>query len=220
MKTYETVEFKVGETTFKTMFRINLPYNYGEPVPECHSHCPISVFFYASVSTIINFINRGLRVNLEHEEDAEKIYFFLTEYNKQARIYNKSIGEEANPLAEDAENFFLLKVKHKISKEDTIEEEENKNPFINTVVPKPRNSFRTPNGIQNTFKLSKKKQTKEKLDNRAPEEHKMYEMFNSPSLVSPDGTVVQNPSLEESMLNTMPLSQYDKDLDSMSFGDE
>lgn len=214
MKTYETIEFKVGETTFESIFKINMPFNYGDPVPECHSHCPITTFFYASIAQIINFINRGLRVNLENEADAEKIYFFLTEYNKQAAKYNREIGEEANPIASDAEKFFLLKLSYKIAKEDEKDDLANRNPFARRadLMPRKTNTFK-PNVVQGTFKINKKK-PKKGPDTRAPEEHKMYEMFNSPTLVAPDGSVVMNPTMEN-IIDTMP-----DDLDNMVFGDD
>lgn len=214
MNTYQTVDFKVGDTTFDTMYSMNLPYNYGDPVPECHSHCPIGVFFYATVSQIINFINRGLIVNLEDDNDAEKIYFFLTEYNKQAAKANKELGEEANPLALDAEQFFLKKLNHVITEIRDADELENNNPFNKRIAPPAkRTNVVKSNSIQSSFKsLKKNKPTRSNIDTRAPEEHKMYEMFNAPNLVSPDGQIVINPQLEQ--------YQEDSMFDDMVFGDK
>lgn len=216
MKTYETSDFKVGDTTFESIFQINLPYNYGDPVPECHSHCPISHFFYASVARIINFINRGLIVNLKDDNDAEKIFFFLTEYNKQAAKYNRELGEEANPLALEAEKFFLTKMKHVITLDVENDTLENNNPF-NKVIAPPKKSTNTMNfksaDVQAAFKSLSKNKKKNGADNRSPEEHKAFEIFASPNLVAPDGSIVVRPDLEQYTENISP------DLDDMVFGD-
>ena len=215
MKTYETTEFKVGETTIESIYQINLPYNYGEAVPECHSHCPISTFFYASVAQIVNFINRGLIVNLKDDKDAERIYFFLTEYNKEAAKYNKELGEEANPLALDAEKIFFNKLKYVLKLEQDNDKLENNNPFNMIIAPPSKKTNVVKSySVQNAFKsLNKKNKSKTGVDNRAPEEHKMYEMFDSPNLVSPTGQIVVNPQLEQ-------YQEYiDPDIDNMSFGD-
>lgn len=218
MNAYETIDFKVGNTTFDSMFQINMPFNYGEAVPECHTHCPITTFFYASVSDIVNYINRGLRVNLKDDSDAEKIFFFLTEYNKMASKYNKDLGEEANPLALEAEKFFLTKLKHIIKLTEEKDDLAKRNPFLFTPAPKPKRSngnvYRS-NAIQSTikaFNANRKKGLQQKADTRAPEEHKMYEIFNSPSLVAPDGKVVVNSALEPYIDTTPP------DIDEMAFG--
>jgi len=217
MKSYETTEFKVGNTTFESIFQMNLPYNYGDAVPECHSHCPISAFFYASIPQIINFINRGLCVNLKDDNDAEKIYFFLTEYNKQAARYNKELGEEANPLALEAEKFFLNKLRHVIKVDQDNDKLENSNPFnMQIAPPSRRGNVIKSSSIQNAFKSLNKKNKHNRangIDTRAPEEHKMYEIFNSPNLVSPDGKIAVNPQLEQYQ------EFIDPNLDEMSFGD-
>lgn len=181
--TYQTQKFKLGNTTFDSMFWINLPYNYGEPVPECHSHCPIPHYFMQPLYNIVNMINRGLKVQFKNEQDTESIYLFLVEYNRAARDYNKQLGEEVNPIAIEAEEYFYLKMKTRFSKDEEMFVKNNENPFSKRIAPisKPNDEFKL------QLKLSQKKKPEQKL--MSPEEHKMYEMFNSDNIVSPDGSV-------------------------------
>ena len=188
MQQYETVEFKLGNTTLKSLFNITIPYNYGDPVPECHSHAPIGVPFKQPLYNIINMINRGLKVQ-PSLEDSEKIYYFLIAYNKQAAELNKQLGEIVNPMAQEAEDYFSKKMSFKVAKENREDPMVQHNPFTKTIAPPytPKSNVLNSKAIQATFKKYNKSKTK--IDTRRPEEHKMYEMFNVPdsALLAPNG---------------------------------
>lgn len=192
MLQYETVDFKLGNTTLNSLFDITIPYNYGDPVPECHSHAPIGIPFKQPLYNIINMINRGLKVQ-PSLEDSEKIYYFLVAYNKQAAELNKSLGENANPIAQEAEDYFFKKMAFKISKEVKENVAIQTNPFTKVIAPVHEKHTNVLNSktIQSTFKKNK---PKTHIDMRRPEEHKMYEIFNAPdsSLISPEGIDTNN----------------------------
>lgn len=184
--TYENIDFKIGNTSLQTMFYITIP-DYGAPIPECHSHGPISIPFMQPVYNIVNMINRGLHVQ-PSLEDSEKIYLFLIEYNREARRINKEVGEEINPVATEAEDYFFNKMKFKYGKEYK-EENKDENPFVKTsnIMIKSSNILNS-NTIQNTFKTRKPKDNK-KYQERI---HKMYDIFSSPEYMDPDGNLIDN----------------------------
>lgn len=182
---YENIDFKLGNTSLQSMFYITIP-DYGAPIPECHSHGPISTPFMQPVYNIVNMINRGLHVQ-PSLEDSEKIYLFLVEYNREARKINKEIGEEINPIASEAEEYFFKKMKFKYGKEYK-EENKDENPFVKTSSTMIRSSnVLNSTAIQNAFKLNKGKEKKhqEKI-------HKMFDIFSSPEYMDPDGNLVDN----------------------------
>lgn len=190
MQTYETMDFKLGNTTLNSLFDITIPYNYGDPVPECHSHAPIGTPFKQPLYNIINMISRGLKVQ-PTLEDSEKIYYFLVAYNKQAIEMNKSLGENVNPVATKAEEYFYKKIAYKVSKEVKENDMIQNNPFTKIIAPKHeiKTNVVSNKSIQSSFRKNNGKSVKIRLDNRRPEEHKLYEIFNSPngSLIAPEG---------------------------------
>ena len=191
MAEYQTQKFKLGDTTFDSMFSINLPYNYGESVPECHSHCPIPYYFMQPLYNIVNMINRGLKVQFENEDETERVYLFLVEYNRVARNYNKQLGEEVNPIASEAEEYFYTKMKTRFSKDQEVFEKGNENPFNKPIAPKQND---------NIVKLQIKSMmpNKKKVERiKSPEEHKMYEIFNSENLIAPDGSIGVTPKTDK-----------------------
>lgn len=205
MQQYETIDFKLGNTTLNSLFDITIPYNYGDPVPECHSHAPIGTPFKQPLYNIINMINRGLRVQ-PSLDDSEKIYYFLVAYNKQAAELNKQLGEMVNPIAQEAEDYFYKKMAFKISKEVKEDPMIQNNPFTKVIAPNhtSRANVLTSKSIQATFKKHNKP-TKIKIDTRRPEEHKMYEMFNAPegSLIAPNGVEQESYNLNKNMPDYM-----------------
>lgn len=194
MLTEETTDFKVGNTTFKSYFFITIP-DYGVPIPECHSSGPIINPVYVPLATIVNFIERGLHPQFKDESKCESIYYFLVEYNKIAKQLNAAAGEAINPIAQKAEDYFLLKLNYKDATIKLKENEENPNPFTKKIVKTNPKSLGS--GYSNDYiadKLKKKSKNKKFVDDRTAPEHKLFEMFSMPNAISPDGKIVVDPN--------------------------
>jgi aspartyl/asparaginyl-tRNA synthetase len=81
---------KVGSTTLATPVKIRIP-DYGYELPEIHSSSPIPLPMYNPVAHIINWLERGINIEFCTKEDADKVFFFIIEYNRFAEAENKNI---------------------------------------------------------------------------------------------------------------------------------
>ena len=190
----ETTEFKVGNTTFSSHYFITIP-DYGVPIPECHSTGPIINPICVSLTTILNFIERGLHPQFKDETKCESIYYFLVEYNDAARKINNEAGEILNPIAQKAEDYFLMKLNSKEAMVRQRERAESNNPFTKKIVK--TNSDIVGSGYSNEYianKFKKKKNPKKFVDNRSVQEHKMFELFSMPGAVDNNGRIVLDPN--------------------------
>ena len=194
MENVETIDFKVGNTSFKSHYFITIP-DYDVLIPECHSSGPIINPICVSLTTIVNFIERGLHPQFKDESKCESIYYFLVEYNAMAKKINAEAGEMLNPVAQKAEEYFLLKLNYKESVAKQKENIENANPFTKKIVKKNSDLIKT--GYSNEYianKLKKKPKNKKFVDSRTIPEHKLYEMFSMPGAISPDGKIIVDPN--------------------------
>lgn len=207
----DTSDFKVGNTSFNTHFMITIP-DYGEPVPECNTTAPIIYPANVALWKIVNMIERGLHVQFEDKKAPEKIYFFLTEYNRVAAEINNRSEQVLNPIASKAEEYFRLKLNYQAAVEDKARkiEEEQTNPFAKRIVPpkrvEPTNLY-TNEAISARFK--KKQKPKKFVDDRDASEHKMFEMFSQPGAVDKDGRLVENTAF----IGGTSVPEYFDDLD-------
>jgi hypothetical protein len=83
-------KLKVGNTTLSSLVKITVP-DYDWELPEIHSSSPITIPMYNSVSSIINWLERGINIDFCNKEDADKVFFFVLEYNRFAEKENKKI---------------------------------------------------------------------------------------------------------------------------------
>ena len=196
MENVETTEFRVGNTTFNSHYFITIP-DYGVQIPECHSSGPIINPICVSLTTILNFIERGLHPQFKDETKCESIYYFLVEYNNAARKINNEAGEILNPIAEKAEDYFLTKLNSKEALTRQRERAESNNPFTKKII-KTNSDIIGSSGYSNEYisnKFKKKKPMSNKyVDKRTAPEHKMFEMFSMPGAVSNDGRIVVDPN--------------------------
>ena len=208
----ETSEFKVGNTTFDSHFFITIP-DYGVPIPECHTTGPIIYPVCVALTTIVNFIERGLHPQFKDERKCESIYYFLVEYNRVANELNNKAGEILNPLAQKAEDYFLTKLNSSEALLKQKERAESNNPFTKKIVK--TNSDLIGSGYTNEYianKFKKKNNNPKKfVDNRTVAEHKMFDMFSMPGAVAADGKIVMDP-------NTIGGSSIPEFFDDMDFG--
>lgn len=181
-------EFKIGNTTFDTLFSITIP-DYGVSIPECHSSGPIIYPIKRPLSDIVNMIERGLHVQFEEKDAPERIFFFIKKYNEVASEANAKCGMELNPIISTTLEYIKLKLRYL---DDSKEKEVNENnPFTKKILStssKNNKGNRYNNEtISNTFKRNKSK--KNFTDNRTASEHKMFEMFSDESFISSDGAL-------------------------------
>lgn len=213
METVETSEFKVGNTTFNSHYFITIP-DYGVSIPECHSTGPIINPICVPLTTIVNFIERGLHPQFKDESKCESIYYFLVEYNLAAAKINNEAGEILNPIAQKAEDYFLMKLNYNDAMTRKRERAESNNPFTKKIVKS--NTDIIGSGYSNEYIANKfkKKSNKPKkfVDNRSAPEHKMFDMFSLPGAVTSDGKIVLDPNTIGG--NTMPEFFDEMDLDS------
>lgn len=193
----ETQDLKLGDTTFKTSFKVTVP-DYGAPIPEAHTTSPIINPIRMKLYIISNLIERGLHVQFVDKQDVEKMYFFIKLYNETAAKINKEAQETLNPLALETENYLAKKLRFHIHKDNTEIEKEIKpdNPFKQQYkIPKVYKSTNVYNN-ENIINKLKGKNNKSKafVDNRDLSEYKMYEMFSHPGAIGPDGQIINNPN--------------------------
>ncbi len=199
MAEIETSDFKVGNTTFSSCYFITIP-DYDVPIPECHSSGPIIDPICVPLSTIVNFIERGLHPQFKDNSKCESIYYFLIEYNEIARKINSEAGEVLNPIAQKAEDYFKLKLGYIESVNKHKEELEKENPFKKKIVTSNSDAIGAKysnNSITN--RLFKKKQKDKKP---VPHDYKLYDMFSMPESISSDGRIIIDPNTIGG--NTMP----------------
>jgi hypothetical protein len=91
--------FRVGKTTLDTPLQITIP-AYDYELPEINSSSPIIMPMYVPLKYIINWLERGIYIDFtKKESDAEKVLYFILEYNQFAVNYNKKIkGRNGEPL--------------------------------------------------------------------------------------------------------------------------
>ena len=120
-------EFVVGNLKLKTPLRITIP-EYGHELPEIHSSTPVISPIYASVANIINWLERGIYVEFCNKKlDAERVLFFIFEYNKFAKEENKKINDAYSryKLALNAEEKLCNILKYTYTAEDNTHEDHN-----------------------------------------------------------------------------------------------
>jgi hypothetical protein len=106
--------FKVGNTTLQTPIQIRIP-EYGYELPEIHASSPLSMPIYTAVANIINWLERGIAVEFCDSKNAERVLFFIMEYNRFAREENKKIenAEEHYKIALNAQNILYSQINYK-----------------------------------------------------------------------------------------------------------
>jgi hypothetical protein len=119
--------FKVGNTTLNSSFKVTIP-AYDIALPEINSSSPVIMPITVSASIIINWLERGIYVEFaDGASVAEKLLFFLLEYNRYALTENKNIKNASPPyiIAYNAQNMLTrmlnhVEVREKIRKEDEV----------------------------------------------------------------------------------------------------
>jgi hypothetical protein len=118
-------EYKVGNTTSSTPIQIRIP-EYGYELPEINSSSPIPIPIYTSVANIINWLDRGINVEFCDKKNAEKVFFFILEYNRYAENENKKIDniDEKYKVASNAQTvlFRMIDFKNYTEKKKADEE--------------------------------------------------------------------------------------------------
>jgi hypothetical protein len=87
--------FKVGNTTLQTPLKIRIT-DYGYELPEINASTPLSMPIYAKAAFIINWLERGINVEFADIKSEERLFFFITEYNRFANEENKKIDNVEN----------------------------------------------------------------------------------------------------------------------------
>jgi hypothetical protein len=184
-------KLKVGNTTFSSLFRIRIP-EYGYELPEIHSSSPIIMPMYNSTANIMNWLEREIYIEFCNKEDAERVFFFIMEYNRFAESENKKIDnlDEQYKIASKAQMrlFKIIDYKHYIEKKKADEE-----------IPFKRNLFKgikRPNidgQISSSYKNPFMKRGKEGVKKRqrvlptTPDDIFAYDLFKP----SPDVNIVE-----------------------------
>jgi hypothetical protein len=110
--------FKVGNTTLSTPIQIRIP-DYGYELPEIHASSPLSMPTYISVANIINWLERGINIDFCDQNNMERVFFFIMEYNRFAKEENKKFDDDKDHyrLALNAQNrlFRDINYKHEIN---------------------------------------------------------------------------------------------------------
>jgi hypothetical protein len=123
--------FKVGDTTLKSPMRIRIP-DYGHELPEIHATSPLSMPIYTSAANVVNWLERGIIVEFCNSKDAERLFFFLMEYNRFVKEENKKIEsiDGQYRLALKAQKILYSEINYK----SNVDEKEinGKVPFIST----------------------------------------------------------------------------------------
>lgn len=177
-------DFIVGNTTLDSLITVTVD-DYVADLPEVHSSGPIITPMSIEVRTIINWIERGLHVQFTNNKDAEKLLFFVMEYNKyaeQANAANKSdIEIKPLKLASNAQSYLIKKLhwqETKVQSEDESYNSDN-NPFQKRThsikMQLAQDAPYTNASVQNKFK--KKTESTVQLS-RSPDEVRMYDIFS------------------------------------------
>jgi hypothetical protein len=128
--------FKVGNTTLKTLMRVRIP-DYGYDLPEINASSPMIMPIMARVKYIINWLERDIRVDFVNGmKDAQKLMFFLLEYNLYAAEANKHNDDIDTQLtvAINAQSYLMRELNY----QDTIGERKSaeKVPFKRSIYKK------------------------------------------------------------------------------------
>lgn len=203
-------DFIVGKTTLDTRFKVRV-LTYEVSLPEINSYGPIATPVSVSVSTIINWLERGIILDFSNIKEEESVYYFLLEYNKYANQINNEEKREVLKLSVKALEFLRKDLKYelpKIDKPSTINPFAKKK-FVSTVnkdvmvngsgLSKEYNNITIQNKFKNTNDITRTVPT---AKNKNMEDIKMYDMFDNKNLIGnevEDG--VTNPWLKETELD-------------------
>jgi hypothetical protein len=184
-------KLKVGNTTFSSLFQIRIP-EYGYELPEINSSSPIIMPMFNSVANIINWLERGIYVEFHDKKDAEKIFFFIMEYNRFAEGENKKIDniDDQYNIAANAQMrlFKIIDYKHYVEKMKADEEIPFKhNPFKG--IKKHSDKEQISSSYKNPFVKRVKQGIKKKqqLNLPVPDDIFAYDLFKP----SPDMNIVE-----------------------------
>jgi hypothetical protein len=184
-------KLKVGNTTFSSIFQIRIP-EYGQELPEIHSSSPIIMPMYNSVANIMNWLEREIYIEFCNKEDAEKVFFFIIEYNRFAVSENKKIDniEEQYKIASKAQDRLtaILDYRHYIEKKKADEEI----PFKNNLfkgIKRNKGKEQISSSYKNPFIKRGKEgmKKKQRVSQVSPDDIFAYDLFKP----SPDVDIVE-----------------------------